>query len=68
MMAGAKKTVATNIKSDEPKAVFAYFYGQCINLAVSDSMKTSRIMKYALETTHEITRLIKYSPKRDAKF
>ena len=24
-------------------------------------------MKYVLETTHEITRLIKYSPKRDAK-
>ena len=30
-------------------------------------MKTSQIMKDALETTHEITKLIKYSPKRDAK-
>ena len=30
-------------------------------------MKTSRIMKDVLETTHEITRLVKYSPKRDAK-
>ena len=28
-------------------------------------MKTSQIMKDALETTHEITKLIKYSPKRD---
>ena len=38
---------------------------RCINLAASDSMKTSRNMKDALETTHEITRLIKYSPVRD---
>ena len=57
------------IKSDEPIAVFTHFYmvTLSINLAASDNMKTSRIMKDALETTHEITRLIKYSPKRDAK-
>ena len=71
MMAAAQylvpKRAATNIKSDEPSAVFTHFYGHCINLAASDSMKTSRIMKDALETTHEITRLIKYSPKRNEK-
>ena len=71
MMAAAQclvpKSVATNIKSDEPIAVFTHFYGHIINLAASDSMKTSRTMKDALETTHEITRLIKYSPKRDPK-
>ena len=71
MMAAAQcmvpKRVATNIKSDESIAVFTHFYGHSINLAPSDSMKPSRIMKYALETTHAITRLIKYSPKRDAK-
>ena len=69
MMAAAQylvpKNVATNIKSaDEPRAVFTHFYGHCINLAASDSMKTSRIMTDVLEKTHEITRLIKYSPKR----
>ena len=61
------KNVATNIKSDEPRAVFTHFYGHCINIAASGSMNTSRIMKDALEITHEITRLIKYSPKPDAK-
>ena len=30
-------------------------------------MNTSQILKDALETTHEITTLIKYSPKLDAK-
>ena len=38
-----------------------------LNLTASDSMKTSPILKDAPETTHEITKLIKYSPKRDAK-
>ena len=62
-----QKRVATNIKSDEPRTVFTHFYGHCINLAASDSMITSRIMIHAIGTTHAITRLIKYSPKRDAK-
>ena len=66
-MSGAKKGVAKNIKSDEPRAFFTHCYGHSLNLAASDSMKTSRIMKDALETTHEITKLIKHSPKRDAK-
>ena len=67
-MSGAKHaSVATNIKSDERRAVFTHVYGHCLNLAASDSMKKGRIMKDALEPTHEITRLIKYSTKRDAK-
>ena len=62
-----QRSVATNIKSDEPRAVFTYCYRHCINIIASDSMKTSRIMKDALETTNSITRLIKHSPKHDAK-
>ena len=63
-ISGVKKPSS---QTDEPRAVFTHFYGHCINLAASDSMKTSRIVKDALETTHEITRHIKYSPKRNAK-
>ena len=44
-----KKKVATNIKSDEPRAIFTQCYGHSPNIAASDSMKTSRIMKDALE-------------------
>ena len=48
MMAAAQclvpKSVPTNIK---------YCYGHCINLPASDSMKTSRLMIYALDTIHE---------------
>ena len=63
-MYGVKKASS---QTDEPRAVFTHFYGHCINLAASDSMKTSRIVKDAPETTHEIIRHIKYSPKRNAK-
>ena len=44
--------VATNIKSYYQIAVFTHFHGHSSNLAASDSMKTSRIMKDALATTH----------------
>ena len=64
MMATAQclvpKSVATIIKSDEPIALFTYFYGHSINLAASHSMKSSRSMKDALENnscnyqTHQI--------------
>ena len=66
-MSGAKKGVGTNFKLDESRALFTHCYDHSLNLAASDSMKTSRIMEDALETTHEITKLIKYSPKREVK-
>ncbi len=62
-LSGAKTSVATNIKSEQSRAIFTQCHS--LNLTASDSMKTSQIMKDALETTHEITKLIKYSPKRD---
>ena len=36
-------------QTDDPRAVFAHFYGHCINLAASDSMKTNRIVKMPLK-------------------
>ena len=43
-------------------------YCHALNLAAGDSVKKSQLMKCALETTHEITKLIKESPRRDAIF
>ena len=69
MMDAAQSLVSKKPSSQtyESRAVFTHFYGHCINLAASDSMQISRIVKDALETTYEITRHIKYSPKRNAK-
>ena len=66
-MTGARTGVATNIKSQEPRCLFTHCYGHALNLACSDSVKGCKRMKNALDTTHEITKLIKLSPKRDTK-
>ena len=37
-------------------------------MAASDALKQLKLMKDALETVHEITKLIKFSPRRDGIF
>lgn len=67
-MSGAKSGVATNITKKEERAVYTHCYGHALNLAVSDSVKGSKVMRDALDTVFEISKLIKYSPKRDSQF
>ena len=40
----------------------------CLNLACGDAVRNFKLMKDALETTGEITKLIEKSPRRDACF
>ena len=68
VMRGAKCGVATMVSSEEPRAVFTHCYGHSLNLAVGDTVRQSKLMKSALETVNEISKLIKKSPKRDAMF
>ena len=68
VMSGAKSGVAKRIQDLEPRALFTHCYGHSLNLAASDSIKSSELMRDALDTRHEITKLIKYSPQRDAIF
>lgn len=67
-MSGLKSGVAKRIMDEEPRAVFTHCYCHSLNLAVGDSVKKSQLLKSALETTYEITKLIKKSPRRDAIF
>ena len=46
----------------------SHCYGHALNLATCDTIKRIKVMKDALETTHEITKLIKYSPWREGIF
>ena len=39
-----------------------------MNLAVGDTVKQSKIMRDALDTTYEMSKLVKFSPKRDSLF
>ena len=67
-MSGTKTGVAKRITDEEPRAIFTHCYGHSLSLAACDTMKRSELMKDALDTTHEITKLIKSSPQRDAIF
>ena len=62
-MSGARSRVAKRITNEKPCALFTHCYGYSLNLAASDTVKNSRLMRNALETTHEITKLIKFSPR-----
>ena len=61
-MSGSKSGVAKQISTTEPRAIYTHCYGHALNLAASDSIKKSKVMKDALDTTHEICKLI--TPKR----
>ncbi|XP_041369742.1 zinc finger MYM-type protein 1-like [Gigantopelta aegis] len=66
-MSGAKKGVAVNISSRESRAVYTHCYGHALNLAVSVSVKGFKVMRDSLDSVYEISKLIKYSPRRDTK-
>lgn len=50
-MSGSKTGVAKQIRDLEPRALFTHCYGHVLNLAASDTIKKSKVMKDALETT-----------------
>ena len=54
--------VATRLSAAEPRAVFTHCYGHSLNLACVDTIKRCKITQDALDTTREITKLIKRSP------
>ena len=65
---GAKKGVATQLRQTEPRALLTHCYGHALNLAVSETIRTSKVMKDALDTTFKISKLIKLSPKTGSLF
>ena len=68
VMSGLKTGVATRIQQLESRAIYTHCYGHSLNLAAGDTIKNSTVMKKALDITLEMSKLIKFSPKRDALF
>ena len=66
-MNGARRGVATLIQKEEPCAILVHCHGHSLQLAVCDTVKQIR-MSDALDTTNGISKLLKYSPKRDTLF
>ena len=67
---GCRSGLAKLLRDKEPRAVYVYTYcyGHSLNLAAGDAVKESAVMKLALEVSHEVTKLVKFSPRRDALF
>ena len=67
-MCGSRNGVATQIASEEPCAVYVHCYGHALNLAAGDTVKKNKLLRNTLDTTLEISKLLKFSPRRDAMF
>ena len=67
-MTGSKNGVATQLQKEESRALLTHCYAHALNLAVGDAIKQSKVCKNALNNAFEISRLIKFSPKRNAAF
>ena len=67
-MVGSRKGVASQILDEESRALFTHCYGHSLNLAMCDTLKNCKLAHDALDTTNEISKLIKFSPKRNHMF
>ena len=65
-MCGIKNGVSNKILSENPEAFLTHCVGHALYLAVGDMVKNVRFLKDSMDTTYEISNLIKKSPKRDA--
>ena len=59
-MSGLHSGVAKRILDEDPRAVFTHCYGHAPNLASSDTVRNCKVLKSALEITHEIVKLVIY--------
>ena len=66
-MSASKTGLAVQIKSEEERALYTHCYAHSINLAVGDTMKVCPVLKDTIDNTYKLTKLVKMSPKRDAK-
>ena len=66
-MMGKKTGVSKQMKDDvQPLALSTHCYAHSLNLACGDWMKNSSVVSKSLATSYEITKLVKFSPKRDS--
>ena len=61
------------ISDKEARAVYTHCYGHAKNLAVGDTVKQSKVMRDALDTTYGMSKLVMkrdslFEPKRDSLF
>ena len=65
---GCRTGVAKQISDMEPHTIFLHCYGHALNLACQDTIRSIKVMKDALDTTFELSKLLKYSSKCNSTY
>ena len=70
---GVRNGVATQILEIQPKALYTHCsgthcYGHSLNLACQDTIRNIKPLRNALDTTHELSKLLKYSATTTAEY
>ena len=63
-MCGSRSGASTQNCAEESRAIFVHCYGHALNLAASDTVKHNKILRDTLDTTLEVSKLLKFSPRR----
>ena len=67
-MQGCRKGVAVQILQEEPRALYTHCYGHSLNLACQDVIRSIKPLKNALDLVFELSKLLKFSSKRNAQY
>ena len=67
-MQGKRKGLATQIKRDNPAALSVHCFAHCLNLCLQDAGRQITLLRNALDLVKEISKLIRFSPKRSHLF
>ena len=67
-MMGHLRGVATQIQAEEAAAISVHCLAHCLNLCLQDTAKKCVSVRNALDIVMEISKLIRYSPKRTLVF
>ena len=67
-MFGTNSGVDKQISDEEKRAVYTHCYGHALNPAACDAVKQPKVIRDALDSTFEISNVVKYSPKHDSRF
>ena len=67
-MKGHKNGVVTQILQEERRALYTHCYGHSLNLAIADTVPEIKLLHDTLDTTSEISKFLKCSPKRGTMF
>ena len=67
-MSGIRRGTAAQFLSREPHALYLHCYSHALNLVVGDTVRKVKLLRDTLNICLEISKLFKYSPKRDTAF